>query len=285
MKVSPLLLLLLASPVLGETRTLSFHAPSLKKDVRYVVDLPPSAGKGAKLPVLYALHGLFEGPDFWDRRGLSTIAASLFKDQSIPEFIVVAVDGGDSFFVNGPQGAYEDLVTRDLISEVEGTLPVAPGPRNRALLGVSMGGYAALRIAFTKPDLFAAVATHSAMLLEAIPNKEEGAGRWQMAAFHSAFGDPIDAGLWAHSDPLRLADGANPRTTPALYFDCGAQDRYGLFHGNEDLHRRLEARGIAHSFSLYPGDHGYEYVRSVLEKSLRFLGQALQGRPGAGSGR
>jgi S-formylglutathione hydrolase FrmB len=35
----------------------------------------------------------------------------------------------------------------------------------------------------------------------------------------------------------------------------------------------LESRGIAHEFGLYPGDHGYEYVRSVLDKSLRFLGK------------
>jgi enterochelin esterase-like enzyme len=277
MKVWGPLLFLLASSALPESQIATFHSASLGKDVRYIVDLPPSAQKGAKLPVVYALHGLFEGPDFWDRRGLSTIAASLWKEKDVPEFIVVAVDGEDSFFVNGPKGAYEDLVTKDLIPQVEGSLPVAPGPKNRALLGVSMGGYAALRIALTRPDLFAAVATHSAMLLETVPKPSDGAGRWQMNAFHNAFGDPIDPALWSRSDPLRLVDSADLRRLPALYFDCGAQDRYGLFKGNEDLHKKLESRGIPHSYGLYPGDHGYEYVRSVLEKSLRFVGKALAG--------
>jgi hypothetical protein len=32
---------------------------------------------------------------------------------------------------------------------------------------------------------------------------------------------------------------------------------------------------VAHEFGLYPGDHGYEYVHTVLDKSLRFLGRAL----------
>ena len=50
----------------------------------------------------------------------------------------------------------------------------------------------------------------------------------------------------------------DPRAAPALYFDCGAQDRYGLFVGNEDLHRRLEKRGVSHDFALLPGDHGYD---------------------------
>jgi S-formylglutathione hydrolase FrmB len=280
MRVPGLLVLFAAlalsqTPASGETQASSFRSPSLGKEVRYVVDLPPSAGKGQKLPVVYALHGLFEGPEFWDRRGLGAIAASLWQRGEVPEFIVVAVDGGDSFFVNGPEGAYEDLVTKDLIARVESTLPVLPGRSGRALLGVSMGGYAALRIAFTQPDLYAAVATHSAMLLESIPKREDGAGRWQMTAFHSAFGDPIDASLWKASDPLELARVADPGRVPPLYFDCGSEDRYGLFRGNSDLDRTLGARGVPHTFGLYPGDHGYEYVRSVLEKSLRFIGRAL----------
>jgi S-formylglutathione hydrolase FrmB len=191
--------------------------------------------------------------------------------------LVVAVDGDNSFFVNGPLGAYEDLVTRDLIEHVEATYRAVRGREGRGLLGVSMGGYAALRIALARPEVYRAVAAHSAMVLEAIPTAAAGAGRWHLAAFGRAFGDPIDPARWAAADPLAWAGKADPRTTPALYFDCGAVDRYGLFKGNEDLHRRLEARGVSHEFHLYPGDHGYEYVRSVLPRSLRFLGRALRG--------
>jgi S-formylglutathione hydrolase FrmB len=111
------------------------------------------------------------------------------------------------------------------------------------------------------------------MLLEKIPAAEEGAGRWHMAAFSKVFGTPIDAALWTANDPLALAAKADPKGAPALYFDCGTEDRYGLFAGNRELHRRLEARGVAHEFGLYPGDHGYEYVHTVLDKSLRFLGR------------
>jgi S-formylglutathione hydrolase FrmB len=97
-----------------------------------------------------------------------------------------------------------------------------------------------------------------------------------LAAFTRVFGDPIDAAAWAADDPLGLAARLDPRTAPALYFDCGSEDRYRLFVGNEDLHEKLESRGIRHEFGLYPGDHGYEYVRSVIDKSVRFLGAALK---------
>jgi S-formylglutathione hydrolase FrmB len=264
-------------PAAAEVRPGSFRSEPLGREVAYVVDVPSSYdGSGERrYPVVYALHGLFERSGFWERRGLAPILARLREQGTVPELLVVAVDGGNSFFVNAPGGRYEDLVTRDLVSHVESTYRVVPGRKGRALLGVSMGGYAALRIGFTKPDFAAAVATHSAMLLEAVPTADHGAGRWHMAAFTGVFGSPIDAELWSRNDPLALAARADPGSAPALYLDCGTEDRYGLAGGHRRLRRILDERKVPHVLELPPGDHGYEFVRSRLETSLRFLGSAL----------
>jgi len=268
-------LLLAATPAAAEIRYATFSSPTLGKEVAYAVQLPPSysTAEGRRYPVLYAMHGLFESPGFWERRGLTAMLDALWQRGEVPEMVVVAVDGDNSFFVDGPAGRWEQMATRDLVAHVESTYRVTPGRAGRAALGVSMGGYAALRIGLAHPELFRVVAAHSAMLLDKIPTAEEGAGRWHMAAFQKAFGAPIDAALWTANDPLALALKADPKTAPAIYFDCGTEDRYGLFAGNRELHKRLEARGVAHEFGLYPGDHGYEYVRTVLDKSLRFLGR------------
>jgi enterochelin esterase family protein len=268
------------SPALGEVRTGTFRSAALGREVGYVVDVPPSydTAAGRKYPVVYALHGLFEGSGFWERRGLAPILASLREAGSVPEFLVVAVDGGNSFFVNATAGRYEDLVTQDLVAHVEASYRVVPGRAGRALLGISMGGYGALQIAFDQTPFVAAVATHSAMLLETIPSAEAGARRGQMAAFYQVFGDPIDAALWNANDPLALARRLDAKTAPALYLDCGAEDRYGLASGHRELNRILVERGVAHAFELPPGDHGYEFVRTRLEKSLRFLGEKLAPR-------
>jgi S-formylglutathione hydrolase FrmB len=269
-------ILALATTAAAEVRTATLRSAALGRDVSYVVDLPPSYDKGDRTyPVVIALHGLFESSAFWERRGLAPILAELRQRGDVPEFLVVAPDGGNSFFVNGPDGRYQDLVTQDVLAHVASTYRVKPGRDGRALLGISMGGYAALRIAFQQPDVFRAVATHSAMLLEKVPSPQDGAGRWHMAAFQKVFGDPIDTARWTEADPLVSAQKANPKTAPALYFDCGKEDRYGLFVGNQDLDNTLTARGIAHTFSLDPGDHGYEFVRAYLARSLRFLGAAL----------
>jgi S-formylglutathione hydrolase FrmB len=272
------LTLLSATVLSAEMRSSTFRSAALGREVAYVVDLPPSydGATSRKYPVVYALHGLFEGCGFWLQRGLAAILAELRASGGVPEFLVVAVDGGNSFFINSPGGRYEDMVSRDLVAHVEASYRVVPGRAGRALLGISMGGYAALHVAFDQPGLVAAVATHSAMLLETIPTAEQGARRGQMAAFHQVFGDPIDAALWAANDPLVQARKVEPKAVPALYLDCGAEDRYGLASGHRALDRILTERGVAHAFELPPGDHGYEFVRARLEKSLRFLGEHLR---------
>ena len=271
------LLALAAEKATAEVRPGTFRSDALGREVAYVVDLPPlyDGSPDRKYPVVYALHGLFEGSGFWERRGLAPILARLRASGAVPDFLVVAVDGGNSFFVNSPLGRWEDMLTKDLLAHVESAYRVLPGRKGRALLGVSMGGYAALHVAFDQPSLFAAVATHSAMLLERIPSADQGAGRWHMAAFNKVFGDPVDPALWAANDPLAWARKADPKTAPALHVDCGAEDRYGLASGHRELHRILDERGVSHAFELPPGDHGYEFVRARLEKSLRFLGRAL----------
>ncbi len=276
-QVSPTLLLLAALPGHAEVRPASVPSQSLGRAVDVAIQLPPSYERstGRRYAYLVVLHGLFEGPGFWERRGLADLLERLWAEGKAPEVVVVAVDGGNSFFVNTAGGRYEDLVTRDAPAWIEGNLRVHKGREARGLWGVSMGGYAALRIALGRPQAYIAVNTHSAMLLDAIPTREAGAGRWQMDAFHRVFGDPIDASLWAANDPLKLAATSNGTSAPALRFDCGAQDRYGLARGNEALHRALEAKGLKHTFALPPGDHGYEYVLSVAEEGMRFLGAAL----------
>jgi S-formylglutathione hydrolase FrmB len=276
MRKAVLGLVLLAVPAAAEVRTGTFRSEAVGRDVRYVADLPASyATSDGRYPVVYALHGLFEDASFWERRGLSADLAAERSAGRVRDFIVIAVDGGNSFFVNQAGGAYQDLVTRDLVAHVDATVRTIPQRDARGLWGVSMGGYAALRIALAEPGRFAAVATHSAMLLTKPPTSTDGAGRGQMQALARVFGDPIDPGRWAANDPLALAEKADAKALPALRFDCGQQDRYGLAAGQRELERRLTARGVRFEAELPPGDHGYDYVRTVLPKSLRFLGDHL----------
>jgi enterochelin esterase-like enzyme len=257
----------------------SFESKSLGAAVTYVAYLPADYETSeAGYPVIYALHGMFENSSFWERRGLAPLYDDLVKSGVAANAIVVTIDGGNNLFVNSSKGKYQDLVTRDLVEHVDRTYRTIPRREGRALLGVSMGGYGALNIAFSHPGVFGAVATHSAMLLTTIPTVEAGARGGQMRAFTGVFGEPVDPAIWKADDPLELAKTVDAAKVPALYFDCGGQDRYGLFAGNEALHKILDDRKIAHDFSISPGDHGYDFVKSVFARSLGFVKSKLASR-------
>lgn len=253
-----------------------FDSKSLGAPVTYVAYLPADYETSkTSYPVIYALHGMFENSGFLERRGLTPQIDELVKSGTAPNAIIVTVDGGNNLFVNSSKGKYQDMVTKDLVEYIDKNYRTIAKREGRALLGVSMGGYGALNIAFSHPDVFGVVATHSAMLLTEIPTIEAGARGGQMRAFTGVFGEPVDPAVWTADDPLELAKTVDAKKVPALYFDCGGQDRYGLFKGNEALHTILDGRKIANDFSISPGDHGYEFVKSVLPKSLAFLKKSL----------
>lgn len=256
-----------------------FTSAALGSEVTYAVYLPADYETSkASYPVIYALHGMFENHAFLERRGVITQYEEAVKAGAAPNAIVVTVDGGNNLFINSPKGRYQDLVAKDLVAEVDKNYRTIAKAAGRALLGISMGGYGALNIAFTQSDVFGAVATHSAMILTQVPTAEMGARGGQMAAFTGVFGTPIDEAAWKAADPLELAKAADAKKLPALYLDCGSEDRFGLFTGNRMLHEALEAKKVAHGYGLYPGDHGYEYVKTVFPKSLAFLKEKLATR-------
>jgi enterochelin esterase-like enzyme len=254
----------------------TFESKSLGATVTYVAYLPADYETSkASYPVIYALHGMFENSAFLERRAVLPQYEAAVAAGSAPNAIVVTVDGGNNLFINSPKGRYQDLVSKDLVEHIDKTYRTIAKREGRALLGISMGGYGALNIAFSQPGVFGVVATHSAMLLSQIPTAEAGARGGQMRAFTGVFGEPVDAVAWKAQDPLELAKTADVKGLPALYIDCGSEDRYGLAAGNRMLHDTLESRKIPHTFGLFPGDHGYEYVHSVFPKSLAFLKEKL----------
>jgi enterochelin esterase-like enzyme len=254
----------------------TFESKSLGTTVTYVAYLPADYETSkASYPVIYALHGMFENSAFLERRAVLPQFEASVKAGTAPNAIVVTVDGGNNLFINSAKGKYQDLVAKDLVEHIDKTYRTIAKREGRALLGISMGGYGALNIAFAQPSVFGVVATHSAMLLSQIPTAEAGARGGQMRAFTGVFGEPVDPAAWKAQDPLELAKTAEVKGLPALYLDCGSEDRYGLAGGNKMLHDTLESRKVPHAFGLFPGDHGYEYVHSVFPKSLAFLKEKL----------
>ena len=86
---------------------------------------------------------------------------------------------------------------------------------------------------------------------------------------------PAVLARWTANAPLAMVDQyvANLRRYTAIALDVGDQD--GLRRDTAELHRILDAYGIANTFELYPGDHVSAVADRIQNHVLPFFGKHL----------
>ena len=253
----------------------TFRSEVLDQELPYALYLPPSYDETTRdYPVLFFLHGANENEKRWSTRGFTDLELDrLVADEEIGEFIVAIPFGANSFYTNSVSGEqWEDMVLDEFIPMIESDTRAMGTRAGRAISGISMGGYGALKIAMQHPNLFNAVSAHSAMLLDNFENVSVNprAEQLYLFLFERIFGISESMEHWDTNNPLRIAAEANGLDSLQIYFDCGTEDEYGFFVGAQQLHDVLEARGLDHEFHLYPGTHGWDYARQHTTASLQF---------------
>jgi S-formylglutathione hydrolase FrmB len=264
----------------------AFQSAVLHSSVRYCVYLPASYSaadaKTRKYPVLYLLHGLGGNAQTMALDGEWTTLQDLRRDHLVGEFLVVAPDGWDTFYINSRDGKtpYSDFFLREFIPYTERTYRVRSGRATRGITGFSMGGYGALRMAFAHPELFGSVSSHSGALTREPPQGMiAGASSGNLAAqlLAKVFGDPIDIKFWDLNSPFVLArKNAASLLKMKIYFDCGTEDSYGFYRGASELHETLDSLKIPHEFHLYPGGHSVSYLLAHRDASFEFHWREFQ---------
>lgn len=139
-------------------------------------------------------------------------------------------------------------------------------PPRIGLLGTSMGGQGALRIAFKHPDTFPVVAALSPAI--------DFQSRWEEgdATLRAWYPDAESARqdtATLHIHPLYW-----PRH---IYFACDPTDV--PWHLSADrLHMKLAALGIPHETDLATeaGGHGFPYYNVMAERAIGFLAEQLE---------
>ena len=255
----------------------------LRKDVPYCVLLPAAfdtdADKTRKFPLLYYLHGLGDNEQFFIHSGLWNLVDDLRARGDLKNFLIATPDGEASFYINSRDGKvrYESFLLQEFFPFIEKKYRAAPGRANRAIAGISMGGYGALRLAFKHPELFVSASAHSPALIERLPAFINAPPSRRSGLLGQVFGNPPDAAFWEANSPLTLARTANLAGL-AIYFDCGDKDDYGFEAGALALDKELTARHIAHEFHLYPGGHDPRYFGAHLPASLEFASRHFPGK-------
>jgi len=257
-----------------------FHSSVLKAPVRFCVYLPASysaaGSQTRKYPVLYLLHGLGGNEQAAALDGEWNLLQDLRRQNLVGEFLVVAPDGGSTFYVNSRDNKtpYADFFLREFMPFIERTYRIRAERSARGITGYSMGGYGAFRTAFAHPELFGSASSHSGALTRLPPAAMSvGAASGDPVAqlLAGVFGDPIDRVFWDQNSPFVLArKNAAGLAKMKIYFDCGTEDSYGFYRGANELHQTLDSLKIAHEFHLYPGGHNIRYLLAHRDASLEF---------------
>lgn len=151
----------------GEVREVWYSSGSLNMMRRMHVYTPPGYEKGnGKYPVFYLLHGGGDDDSGWNTVGRAGfILDNLLAAGQAKPMIVVMPNGSMPMppatgQTNPMQGlsTMRDLFAseflKDVMPYVEKTYRTLPTRENRALAGLSMGGFQTLDVSLTRPELF-----------------------------------------------------------------------------------------------------------------------------------
>lgn len=251
----------------------------LARKVPYCVVLPPSydAEKTKRFPVIYYLHGLGDNEQSLVNAGGWNVYEQLLRKKKIGEFVMIGPAGFQSFYLDSQDGSlpYEQFFFTEFMPAVERKYRIGNTRDQRALLGISMGGFGAMHYAFARPQMFRAVSTHMAALRPNLPSSFAMQGEQRL--MEAVFGHPTDAQYYKKVSPFTLAQ-KQPKSSLkglAIRFDVGSNDDYGFDEGAAAFHKLLESRGVPHEYHVYPGTHNWSYVVQHFGESLEFLSKSL----------
>jgi len=294
------MILILFSSASAEIIHDSFYSNSLLENREMDIYLPPDYQTSTdNYPVVYFLHGMSSSPADYSFM-LNVILDGMIAAGGMDPIIAAVPDGRDDFYAGSMYtnsdlyGLCENYIAFDVIQYVEANYRARGTRADRAIMGHSMGGYGALRIAFKHPDLFYGVVSlsgfvsiypfefwRSQVLAEnggQAPYTYNINNGWFTLATVTAAGAftpnldnppymvdlPLDANgnvvpvvqeLWYQQMPGSLSRlDPNVRNLD-IYFDCGTQDELGFYPMTEFFHAQLDSQNIMHRFESFNGDH------------------------------
>jgi enterochelin esterase-like enzyme len=245
----------------GTVRIETYNSKAIGAPRTLWIYTPPGYDRGnTRYPVFYLLHGSGNIESSWMLTGRANYIMDnlIAEGKSKPMIIVNPLGYARQGVGLGPEQAAPaqpagagapaggGLIGKDLIEDVipfvEKTFRVLPGPDNRALGGLSMGGGQTAAIGFARPDLF-----HSLVIMSAGSNNAD-------TNYPKFFKDAA-----ATNKQLKL-----------LWMGVGKDDTL-VGPSAKALDALLTAKGIKHTFAVGEGRHEWVVWRHHLNEVAPLL--------------
>lgn len=218
----------------------------------------PDEGDLKQVKVIYLLHGLTDNCTGWARY---TACERYARERGVA---LVMPEVQRSFYIDGVHGLkYFTYVSQELPQAVHRMFGLSLEKEKSYVMGLSMGGFGALKCALTYPERYAGCGSFSGVTdLEGMRALPDGSLRsWE---FDALLGAGKQAG--AENDLFLLAEKKN---LPPVYLSCGEQDRlYGL---NVKFAQHLEKLGVQYRFDHRAGAHTWDFWDQSLQDCMNWL--------------
>lgn len=215
-----------------------------------------------KTNVLYLLHGMSDNCTNWTR------LTSIERYANSHKIAVIIPEVQRSMYTDMEYGMkYFSYVSEELIQFAGSMFNLPTARENTFIAGLSMGGFGAMKCAFTKPEQYTACAAFSSACLvqELI---DMSAPAVMLNEFKAIYGE--DLKVPDEDNLMMLAQKCNTaKKKPRLFMTCGRSDM--LYPSNVKLKEYIETLDIEFEYKEWEGDHTWEFWDKSIQLALEFF--------------
>ncbi|MCE5286719.1 MAG: hypothetical protein LLG02_12845 [Pelosinus sp.] len=234
----------------------------------------PNKFEAGKYQVVYLLHGQCGRSGDWAEY---TMLPTYANDYNI---LFIMPEVARSFYTDMKYGQhFFSYVVDELPKICKGVFNISAKREDTAVIGASMGGYGALKCAFSKPEVYGFVAAFSSpcLFLQEGLDKQRTEGHTEeframygeriINDFEAIFGKEL---VWTSANEIvELAKKINgEKVKPKIYTACGTND---FFHDdNVRFQGEMKKLDFAFTYEEWAGVHDWFFFNEALRKSLSF---------------
>lgn len=258
-----------ASAWAGQLVRQSYASATLQREVPFLVYLPDAYVAGrAHFPVVYLLHGAASDENAWvERGGIVARMDRLIASGAIPPAVVVMPGCPGCWWVDGARDRAETAFWSELVPVIDSRFRTERSRVGRMAIGISAGGYGAVRFALRHPDGLAAVAALSPAIYSVTPPAFSAARRDH--PFLRRDGQ-FNQASWTAQNYPRLTDGYfDQPLRVAISVYTGDRDEFGIAHEASRFYDTIAPRqpGLA-DLKVVEGRHDWSVWGRCLDGAL-----------------
>ncbi len=245
----------ISSDMLQQTMTVDLFFPNDQGDY----NLPEPAA------VIYLLHGMHGNSNSWFERTAITRYAS---DNNI---IIICPQAHNSFYADNYFGEkYFTFFTEELPTKLHSMFKMPTGRDKTFVAGLSMGGYGAMLLGLSRPDLYSACATFSGALgygdNRYLETTDEFVKRYVMPVLGPDCKMKNELTIEKLADKVaKLAKEKQPR----VLCTCGLQDY--LYDMNNNFKEQMSTLPIDFTYMEWEGEHKWDFWDKSVVYAISFF--------------